>query len=327
VPPPSIDGLIVRCLHETLWSQGGQPVTITAEALDNDLAPLAITAGVDVEIWVNDTTTPANTGSNVNTLTHTFTPALGQFSYGCQIHAGSVTVWSGWRSVQVGTPSMQAVPIIFTRQPGSAVDIIFIPDMDNYSGAADPNFLDDVHDTLLASYYGDLLFLQNQNTTNFWLAQDMGDYEELCNFSEPANWDTSYAFAEAGSIVHSDSLRDCARFSIRIFSGEVGGDARVFLHETGHQPFGLADEYCCDGGYFQTDIFPNLYDSLGECQADAANVLGEFGTCRNFTDEDSDVWYTSDPANDDLMVDNQTPRPLDIRRIEWLYNNCRSSNC
>jgi len=33
----------------------------------------------------------------------------------------------------------------------------------------------------------------------------------------------------------------------------------TFLHELGHSPVGLADEYCCDGGYFQSHPYPNIY--------------------------------------------------------------------
>lgn len=326
VPPPAINGLVVRCMHEDLWPQNGDTVTVTAEALDNDLALLSNTNDVDIEIWVDSDAAPADTEFNVNIATHSFGVASGQFSYGCLVNADGSVVWSGWRSVQVDTSPTRAIPVIFTRTPSSAVDVIFIPDRDDYTGTTDPDFLDDVQQTILDSFYGELLFLSNQSTFNFWLAQDTADYEELCNFSEPANWDTSYAFAEAGSIVHTESLRDCARFSIRLFSGEVG-DPRVFLHEAGHQPFGLADEYCCDGGYFETEPFTNLYESLTTCQADSINVYGEFGSCRSFIDEDGDQWFTSDPASNDLMIDNLTPQALDVRRIEWVLNACKSSSC
>ena len=48
--------------------------------------------------------------------------------------------------------------------------------------------------------------------------------------------------------MHKDDFRDCAPGGQRLFSSEPTSIGTV-LHETGHRPFGLADEYCCDGGY------------------------------------------------------------------------------
>ena len=55
------------------------------------------------------------------------------------------------------------------------------------------------------------------------------------------------------------------------------------VHETGHSPFGLLDEYCCDGGYWQADDLPNVYGSLAECIADIPS-LRDFDATRSPAD-------------------------------------------
>jgi hypothetical protein len=129
-------------------------------------------------------------------------------------------------------------------------------------------------------------------------------------------------------VVHTRSFRDCAPGGERVFTAEVG-ETFVFVHESGHRPFGLADEYCCDGGYFETEDNPDVYEQLSTCNADMVN-LGNT-SCRQIIASygDNDDWYTSDPSGNDLMEDSgdHTAQPADRRRIEWIFNNCRSGSC
>jgi hypothetical protein len=187
-----------------------------------------------------------------------------------------------------------------------------------------------------------------------------------CVLTAPAGWATIMAFADVGAIIHREQFRDCARGSQRLFSAWTDWPLeRVLRHETGHTPFGLADEYCCDGGYFQDNNDPfmsNMYSSLIACQNDTQNVgrpgtacrqlsryfpsltedLGpESGPCDDGIDNAGDGlsdatdpdcintrnWWTSDPALDDLMVDNRTPQALDVRRINWKFSECDAGRC
>ena len=43
------------------------------------------------------------------------------------------------------------------------------------------------------------------------------------------------------------------------------GEKEILLHELGHQVFRLADEYCCDGGYWHAEQ-GNLFPSREECE-------------------------------------------------------------
>ena len=44
------------------------------------------------------------------------------------------------------------------------------------------------------------------------------------------------------------------------------GEREILLHELGHSLFGLADEYCCDGGYWEAKPIPNIFESKQECE-------------------------------------------------------------
>jgi len=344
---PSAPGLRVRCLHDPLWPQANDTITFTANALDGALNPrLADT----IELWVNERSGPTQTCSTAADC-HV---SRGPFEsgdtvfYGCLVRHDNDEAWSGWRRVYIGSPTPsegRAVPVIYTGPKSSRIDIVFIADRDNYSGPDDSQFLSDVRSVIQDGYYSEDLFLSNQDKLNFWIAMDMGDAEPDCDFDAPSNWDDAYTFADVGAILHTDSFRDCAPGGERLFSSEPFS-LKTVLHETGHRPFGLADEYCCDGGYFQVDPYPNVYDEPEDCQADIANLrvldlrLGGYkpgraartdSDCREFEevidwwfDED---WSVSDPNSDDLMVDGGTPRAADVRRIEWLFDECRSARC
>lgn len=131
-------------------------------------------------------------------------------------------------------------------------------------------------------------------------------------------------------------------------TGTTAGSARMTAvrHESGHVPFGLADEYCWDGGYFQATHLPNIYRelfSLGSqigCAEDAINVGRTAADCRSFEEDGfwflDSTWYTSDPdaltpcftdGKDDIMADEGPLRALDLRRIEWVYDNCSAASC
>jgi hypothetical protein len=78
----------------------------------------------------------------------------------------------------------------------------------------------------------------------------------------------------------------------------------------GHSPFGLADEYCCDGGYFSTAInpvipynvdnysplYPNLFSVRQECFASAEIRPYDVIDCRTLTSsDDGEVWWIGEP--------------------------------
>jgi len=331
--PASAPGMRVRCMHTPLWPQPGDPVTITAESLDGALAP---ELADQVQIWHDDRNAPAQSVSNT-TVTHTFT-AGSNFSYGCRVVDDGVPIFTGWRITQVGpTPDGRAVPVIFTGGRGSRVDLAFVGDRDNYSGPGDGTFQTDVSAAILTAYYSFDIFLTHQDQMNFWLSEQTGNAEDSadgCDHEAP-----EFTWADAGILLHSSgaNFRDCAPGGERIFSSSPGS-FNTMRHETGHRPFSLADEYCpaqisgkCDGGYYESEPFPNVYEEPEDCQADAPNLGRPASACREFEEDvenwvDTD-WSISDPPTNDLMVDNTTPQANDIRRINWYFGTCQAAAC
>lgn len=354
-PPPSAPGTNVRCLHGPIWPQATDTITITAESLAGDPS-ITKSFNVEIEIWINNKNAPVVTESNRATLTASTGPfnAGDTFFYGCLVRdkTSGERVWSGWRRVQVGLPlEGRAVPLVYTGSRASSIDIVFVADRDSYTRPSDVLFLDDIQQVIRNSYYNRRIYLENQDKLNFWLALDMGRAEDSADGCDHEVSDSGdYNFADTSAIVHRKSIRDCATGGERIFSGRIP-DYDVFTHETGHRPFGLADEYCnrrnppagnsCDGGYFQNDPFPNLCAEPESCIADISNLqawderlrqpVRSTADCKEFEADRrwflNSSWSVSDPATDDLMVDNGTIRGADARRMDWLFGLCDRASC
>lgn len=361
--PASAPGQRIQCLHSPAWPQPGETVTITATALDGALAPLLAD---DLEIWVQQdvddvgTRTLVTDVSGVTTATATFT-ATGdagddfRFAYGCRTSKSGTTIFSGWRLSTEGDPGTVDFPVVYTGPSSSRLDIVFIADSDTYPfGSAapfNPMFVTDVASVILTSYYGFDPFLVNQDKFNFWILLNQGKADDAndgsCDHELPADWDESFAFADSGAILHRKSQRDCALRGDRIFSGTLNtafrSDAfQVVTHETGHQPFGLADEYCnlrpgsasstCDGGYFEQDDAPNVYAEPEDCVDDLGAFPGRVESdCQEFTEDgfwffDTD-WTISDPVSNDVMVDNAAAQGADLRRFDFVFGHCQAAGC
>ena len=104
-------GLQVRCMHEPIYPQDGDEVTITARAIDENADPVLADT---YEIYVNDLSTPfesaTSSGGGLGALQATVTATDSQFSYGCRAVEGFESAQS-WRledpvlrSVDTGTP-------------------------------------------------------------------------------------------------------------------------------------------------------------------------------------------------------------------------------
>jgi hypothetical protein len=330
--PAQADGLRLRCMHSPVSPAAGDDVTITVQALDGALATDTVVAE-DLELWL-DQSGPAQTahGTDDASFTVNDVPA-GSFSYGCRIKDEGVPVFTGWRTVGVGVTT-GPVPLVYTGPLSSRIDIVFIADRDSYSGSGDPSFLTDVERVIGTAYYDFDVFLSNQDKFNFWLAPGLGDARPFangaCPHTTPPGYEQMFAFADTGALIHTDDFRDCAPGGQRLFSSEPTTTAHLqtVRHESGHRPFGLADEYCCDGGYYEQDEVPNVYESAQACQTDAPSLGYPASFCRSFmSTRNNQTYWVSDPASNDLMVDNTTPQAADLRRINWLFGNCAAAKC
>ena len=330
---PFTPGLKIKCLHDPIWPQATDTVTFTASTFDDSFTAKFANS---IELWINNPATPAQTGVFTTGISAVQGPFLaGQtVTYGCLARSGSDVAWSGWKTLQVGQPiTGRAIPIMYTGPREDRIDIVFSPDISTTQyalGATDPAFLADVRREIADAYFAEDVFLRNQEKLNFWIAEDAGVLVDSRNITVPNGWNTDYSFADAGALLQRRGIRDFAPRGARIFSSDVnrldgGRFGRVTVHETGHSPFGLADEYCCDGGYFQSEEWPNVYknDLIG-CQKDPAATDSD--NCQIITttlDTPPVTYYRLDrglTVNDDLMTKNLTPQQADVRRIQWLFD-------
>lgn len=354
-PPSTASGLNVQCIHRPILPDPGEPVEIVAFAVDDQLGAVFVD---EVEIWVDDPAAPAfvQSGSLVNGAIYgAGSFPEGSFDYGCRVIDGGEVVFTGWRKVTVGDPGDydEAVPVLFTAPRRSAIDVVFVADQDNYAAPLDRPFVNEVFNAINNAFYDYELFLRRQDAFNFWIAREPGDAEPGCDHDAPG-----ISWADAKAILHTDDFRDCAPGGQRVFSAVVPPgassfrSAEVIRHETGHRPFGLADEYCderdppappfgsvCDGGYFQASPFPNLYSTrdglmgglVPGCATDAPDLGRTAADCESFQEDVEwwfdDTWFISEPASNDLMVDNEDPQAADERRILWLLDRCDAADC
>ena len=318
----------VKCTHTPVLFQPGVEVTIQAEAVDEMGNALVVDT---VEIWIDGRGMVAqNFASSTVSYSQTFDQDSDtSLTYGCRAVLNNAGTFSGWKVVGAVPDEFRIHPIQFTGFSFVSIDFIFIPDESSYDlGFEDPEFLKNVS-TAIDFFLTEQTYLLNQDKINFWIAEDFGqsgrDSAGKCLLAAPDNWDTTYTWLDSGIVLHPNEFQDCANRLDRIFSSEP--NMRTIFHEAGHAPFGLADEYPA-GGHFVADPFPNLYDTQADCDDDPFNT-GK--TCRKFIStgkkDKGEDWFTSDPASNDLMIDNKDFQPLDLRRINWMFDQCDIGAC
>ncbi len=346
-PPP----FALRCLHSPLWPRPGQTVSIRAEALDSQLDPV-VADGIQIGV--------AGTGrihscdnAGACTLNVMMPAGATRFDYICQAQRFRRTVTTGLRQVAVGArPGERAVPILRHQPSAKALDLVFLADLDTFSTASETAYLGAVEFLIRSGLFRNPPLVLNQQRLNLWIAKDLADANGFVPGSTvrcsqpPSNWTTAYGFADSGIVVHQEAIRDCADFATVGPQGQIlrpmvstpANSPGVLLHELGHMPFGLADEYCCDGGYFQTGFAPNVYASADAtqsstaCRADPLAAL--LGACGAFTENRPPsrrrVFRLDHPpgsrfdfrdVSNDLMVDDGTLRPADVRRFQHVFRS------
>jgi len=203
------------------------------------------------------------------------------------------------------TPSATRGTTVFAAlrwaDPSRAIDVVFVPDDDYGDLSVTANrqvFLNDVADMIDTGFYENNAIVNNISLFNFWFTTVTG------NVGPPAagricptvTWPDlpDAAFAEVKVLLHPNVLRDCAGGS---FVTSEPTSYRTVVHEFSHGAFGLPDEYCCDGGYW--NIPPILYTSSAACNADPVNV--GWRNCQSYTANSGSVWWRSEDTIIDIM--------------------------
>jgi|SRR5215216_866482 len=342
----------VQCIQTPVFPQANQSITITARVVDEWAAPkVADSIEIEVRVMNANRTEPLIMSGNVNSSRFNYT--IGPFtnlttiSYGCRgiDNSASASAFSGWKTIVIGSfnevigsfNQSRAVPVPYTGDSSSNLDILFIADNKTFSSPTDPDFLIDV-ETAIQIYYNQSTLLKHQNKTNFWIAQDMAEARG-CDSIPPVDWDSEYFSFEYAVILHRyDSIRDCTNPGLELSTANMATVAKegyIVLHELGHRPFGLADEY--DNGnpsaYINSYPYQNVFPTEQECDNVKNNLPLAERICRkipyglvtqNVTSNTTytNEYFTTDTKPNDLMVDNEQFQELDKRRVEKWFEGC-----
>ncbi len=167
-------------------------------------------------------------------------------------------------------------PMVYNGDPADKINIVFVADVDY--GSNMNKFKEDAFNLISEGYYKSAEISASKCKFNFWYHPQKGDYVGTCQkWDLPSTFSTDCPFADSAAIIFQGGDRAC---SADVFSAPDDNPV-VVVHESGHKLFALADEYCCDGGYWQDLPLVNIYHSQAECQQSSSNA----GTCRNFCPE------------------------------------------
>jgi hypothetical protein len=258
--------------------------------------------------------------------------------------------WISYYAGQLENPSHpelnDAIPI-YVRDADHGINVVFAPDSDDYAGDRS-RFIRDVEDFIKNGYFAESAFSNDRRRWNFYVTYNSvatkpigpgAKSDDLCIQNKPSDWSVLAATADAVGIVHTNPCRDNAglagggattEFTIQTGLGSVAA------HETGHAVFGLADEYCCDGGNHDDDAWPhrNLFANLSDCDTNAVAHGVAMSSCTQLTETNRfcggkdgdgnpkhggsfDHWTYDVP---DLMsCPLSTWGPADQARIAWFY--------
>jgi hypothetical protein len=220
--------------------------------------------------------------------------------------------------------SEYAIPVYGSGDPKNRIDICFVPDEDYNQDWED--YMADMEELLYDGFSLNDMYRNYHVNWRFYYTRNEGNAEDYP--AEPQLlFDTSYMTdIDVFVILHTVNFRD-ARWSIAFSTEAV--HIGTALHETGHAVFYLADEYCCDGGYWELEEYPNIYDTLEECQAHNRDHNWPESDCTEI-DSYRGKWYRPEPDElNCIMRDDggssmrQYGRTCQLR-IMWYYEELAS---
>lgn len=189
-------------------------------------------------------------------------------------------LWIGFAAGRQADPN-EPVPVYTRGNSDSTIDIVLIPvDYNGVPRRTYRDFVADARNLVTAGYLAHAEITNRRDKWNFYVNPVTGGLQQNTiggkvtrRVIEPANWSRFSSVAEVAAYVHHNAAwRDFANFNdagtahFTILASTPG----TIVHETGHALFGLADEYCCDGGTVPTS-WPhgNSFNDQATCQNSA----------------------------------------------------------
>jgi len=235
------------------------------------------------------------------------------------------------------------------------IDIVLVPHTSYQNRLAD--FRTDTVNAVRDGYFAidalsvDVIAGGYKDKINFYrYVGGFGTEGKCCETTMPNNFWTEAWFADSAGLISNKSnqgICSCAnqhgppsQWAADFSYGSPDKTWEAVIHETGHAVFGLSDEYCRKGPYWQNDEATNVWSSWTNCQ-NAANKAGwTLDTCRQIqydnpaTTQSPDCqvnfWrYDPDSPNEDWMTCGCSGIPFfyeaDCGRINYVLNSWPSS--
>lgn len=221
------------------------------------------------------------------------------------------------------------IPIRVKGEPQAKLDVVFIPDTD-ITLSSFRSLLDEVVEDLYFKYVSDIRIWRG--LYNFYYSGQQGNYEQFCNFTMPSNMANLAAVGDTIAFLHQAELTDCRLGNL--MSSEINYD-KTLIHETGHALFDLRDEYYGQTNYAQQACYPNIWDNLADCEADASQISHSPSFCSQICSGANCVnFWRIDPTTPNGCIMGPSQHNADSefgkacqRRIRWRYGKCIEGNC
>jgi len=107
--------------------------------------------------------------------------------------------------------------------------------------------------------------------------------------------------------------------------------AYVLAHELGHNPIGLEDEYCEHKRFTSPEIYPNSFETFGDCQQYSVTHLGG-RECRMICDwdekynEENGGWVLKNEGPVMMQSGGEFSLPEQMR-VNWFFDCCTPDSC
>ncbi|WP_406051305.1 hypothetical protein [Kribbella sp. NBC_00889] len=256
---------------------------------------------------------------------------------------GAKTASSGWRVTdlnplpsrtwRVSVPGLVEGGKVRTPPVSQTMDIVYYPGSGNDLAVADQarRFEAQVASNVqflfgLGSPRGPTSMARHADAMTFIVSPQTvvdvrGSGNEMCRWSGLV----AVSYAEANGVLHHANCRDSAWPASHEYSSD---DASTDWHELHHSLYNEADEYCCDGGYFDG---VNVYGSQSGCSTRTASTtpcseIFMASTTPGVADRHTG-WWRGDPLPDVMVFNDLVENADDLRAAEAAFARCASNRC
>jgi hypothetical protein len=262
--------------------------------------------------------------------------AVATLQSGAEISTPAITYSGGGAITNTASPVWWHTDLGTTPPEVDRISIAFFPDSELASNLAEfsgklSSIVRQAFFTFTDEQPFSRAYMTNRDYFDIWAFPHAGAAADFdtCNHSFSGAASDVDTHVRGSAILHKAGLRDCSS----IGKGGVGtvdvdkiDKAWVFVHESGHFLYGLADEYG-DGGQVSMSEPPNVFDTPESC-SDILDEFGDSAVCKEFGhDEKSYRVHTTDPETMKTRFFTSDFRNTSDAAIQNRFNQCATGKC